>query len=133
MAKHPMGLCMRRPSQASHGCLRSPDHHEDIEGDEIIWAFLRPGSSGQSGQKMLKALEKTRHHEEPVESSFLYDQVAALLCYDPSVRAGERNASSGMSAAAGRVWSVLGDRRLFDRTAVDGLRGELAWLSEALG
>lgn len=81
---------------------------------------------------MLKALEKTHQQAAPAASSFLNDQVAALLCYDPSVRAGERNASSGMSAAAERVWSVLGDRRLFDRTAVDGLCCELAWLSEAL-
>jgi hypothetical protein len=82
---------------------------------------------------MLKALEKTHQQAAPEASSFLSDQVAALLCYDPGVRAGERDASNEMNAAAGRVWSVLGDRRLFDRTAVDGLRGELAWLSEALG
>lgn len=82
---------------------------------------------------MLKALERTHHQAEPVASSFLYDQVAALLCYDPSVRSGEQGASSAMSAAAGRVWSVLGDRKLFDRTAVDELRTELTWLTEALG
>lgn len=82
---------------------------------------------------MLKALEKTHQQAAPEASSFLSDQVAALLGYDPGVRAGERDASSEMNAAAGRVLSVLGDRRLFDRTSVDGLRGELAWLSEALG
>ncbi|MFC9354550.1 CHAD domain-containing protein [Arthrobacter sp. NPDC057013] len=82
---------------------------------------------------MLKALEKTHQQAAPAVSSFLCDQVAALLSCDPGVRAGERNASGGMTAAAGRVWSVLGDRRLFDRTAVDGLRAELAWLFEALG
>jgi hypothetical protein len=81
---------------------------------------------------MLKALERTNHQAEPVASSFLVDQVAALLRYDPSVRSGERDASSAMSAVAGRVWSVLGDRRLFDRTAVHELRAELAWLAEAL-
>ncbi|MFF2318408.1 CHAD domain-containing protein [Arthrobacter sp. NPDC058097] len=81
---------------------------------------------------MLKALEKTHHQAGPVESSFLFDQVAALLRYDPSVRSGEQDASAAMSAAAGRVWSVLGDRRVFDRTAVDGLRAELTWLSESL-
>ncbi|PNH78686.1 hypothetical protein [Arthrobacter sp. AFG20] len=37
-----------------------------------------------------------------------------------------------MSAATGRVWSVLGDRKLFDRTAVDALRTELTWLTQAL-
>ncbi|MFE4834659.1 CHAD domain-containing protein [Arthrobacter sp. NPDC056691] len=82
---------------------------------------------------MLKALESTHHKAGPAASSFLFDQVAALLCYDPGVRSGEHDASSAMGAAAGRVWSVLGDRRLFDRTTVDGLRAELAWLSEALG
>ena len=81
---------------------------------------------------MLKALERTRHQAEPLAPSFLVDQVAALLGYDPSVRSGEQNASSAMSAAAGRVWSVLGDRRLFDRNAVDQLRTELTWLTDAL-
>lgn len=81
---------------------------------------------------MLKALERTHHQAEPVASSFLFDQVAALLCYDPSVRSGEQDASNAMSAAAGRVWSVLGDRKLFNRTAVDELRAELAWLTESL-
>jgi len=38
-----------------------------------------------------------------------------------------------MGAAAAQVWSVLGDRKLFDRTAVDELRAELIWLTEALG
>jgi inorganic triphosphatase YgiF len=89
-------------------------------------------ASGQSGQKMLKALEKTHHQAEPVASSFLFDQVAALLCYDPSVRSGEQDASHAMSAAAGRVWSALGDRKLFNRTAVDELRAELTWLTESL-
>jgi hypothetical protein len=82
---------------------------------------------------MLKALEKTHHHAEPAAPSFLSDQVAALLCCDPSVRSGEQVASNAMSAAAGRVWSVLGDRKLFDRTAVDELRTELVWLTQALG
>ncbi|MFP3462910.1 CHAD domain-containing protein [Arthrobacter globiformis] len=81
---------------------------------------------------MLKALEKTHHQDASVESSFLFDQVAALLRYDPSVRSGGQDASAAMSAAAGRVWSVLGDRRLYNRTAVDGLRAELTWLSESL-
>ena len=81
---------------------------------------------------MLKALEKTHHHAEPVASSFLFDQVAVLLCYDPSVRSGEQDASNAMSAAAGRVWSALGDRKLFNRTAVEELRAELAWLTESL-
>lgn len=81
---------------------------------------------------MLKALEKTNHNAEPVASSFLFDQVAALLCYDPAVRSGGQDASGAMSAAAGQVWSVLGDRKLFDRTAVDKLRAEVAWLTEAL-
>ena len=81
---------------------------------------------------MLKALDRI-HQTEPVAPSFLVDQVAALLCCDPSVRSGEQDASSAMSAAAGQVWSVLGDRRLFDRPAVDELRAELAWLTEALG
>ncbi|RAM37498.1 CHAD domain-containing protein [Arthrobacter globiformis] len=82
---------------------------------------------------MLKALEKTSQQAEPVASSFLFDQVAALLCYDPSVRSGEQAASWAMSAAAGRVWSILGDRKLFDRTEADRLRAELTWLAEALG
>lgn len=82
---------------------------------------------------MLKALEKATHQTDSPAPPFLIDQVAALLCYDPSVRSGEQNASSAMSAAAGRVWSVLGDRRLFDRSAVDQLRLELTWLTEALG
>ena len=81
---------------------------------------------------MLKVLEKTHHQAEPGASSFLVDQVAALLCYDPSVRSGAQDASYAMSAAAGRVWSALGDRRLFNRAAVDGLRAELAWLTESL-
>lgn len=81
---------------------------------------------------MLKALEKTNHHTEPVASSFLFDQVAALLCYDPAVRSGGQDASGAMSAAAGHVWSALGHCKLFDRTAVDKLRAELAWLTEAL-
>jgi hypothetical protein len=81
---------------------------------------------------MLNALEKTHHHAEPIASSFLCDQVAALLGYDPSVRSGEQDAASAMSAATGRVWSVLGDRKLFDRAAVDALRTELIWLAEAL-
>jgi hypothetical protein len=81
---------------------------------------------------MLKALDRI-HQTEPVAASFLVDQVAALLCCDPSVRSGEQDASSAMSAAAGQVWSVLGDRKLFDRPAVDELRAELAWLTEALG
>jgi len=87
---------------------------------------------GRVWTKMMKALEKTNHHAEPAASSFLFDQVAALLCYDPAVRSGEQDASNTMSAAAGRVWSVLGDRKLFDRTAVDKLRAELTWLTEAL-
>ncbi|MFC7849943.1 CHAD domain-containing protein [Arthrobacter sp. NPDC057388] len=82
---------------------------------------------------MLKALDRIHHQAEPAAASFLFDQVAALLCYDPSVRSGEQDASSAMSAAAGQVWSVLGDRKLFDRPAVDELRAELAWLTEALG
>jgi inorganic triphosphatase YgiF len=82
---------------------------------------------------MLKALEKTSQQAEPVASSFLFDQVAALLCYDPSVRSGEQAASHAMSAAAGRVWSILGDRKLFDRTEADKLRAELTWLADALG
>ena len=82
---------------------------------------------------MLKALEKTSRQAESLAPPFLIDQVAALLCYDPSVRSGEQIASSAMSAAAGRVWSVLGDRRLFDRSAVDQLRTELTWLTDALG
>lgn len=81
---------------------------------------------------MLKPLEKTNHRTEPVASSFLSDQVAALLYYDPAVRSGEQDASGAMSAAAGKVWSVLGERKLFDRTAVNKLRAELAWLNEAL-
>jgi hypothetical protein len=81
---------------------------------------------------MLNALERTHHHAEPIASSFLCDQVAALLCYDPSVRSGEQDAASAMSAATVRVWSVLGDRKLFDRTAVDALRTELTWLTQAL-
>jgi len=104
---------------------------EGIEGDGIIWAFFRPGHR-ESLDKMMKALEKTNHEAEPVASSFLLDQLAALLCYDPAVRSGEQDASNTMSVAAGRVWSVLGDRKLFDRTAVDKLRAELAWLTEAL-
>ncbi|WP_395403530.1 CHAD domain-containing protein [Arthrobacter sp. UC242_113] len=82
---------------------------------------------------MLKALERTHQQAEPVASSFLFDEVAALLCYDPSVRSGEQAASWAMSAAAGRVWSILGDRKLFDRTEADRLRAEIAWLAEALG
>ncbi|MDQ0618720.1 inorganic triphosphatase YgiF [Arthrobacter globiformis] len=82
---------------------------------------------------MLKALEKTSPQAEPVASSFLFDQVAALLCYDPSVRSGQQDASNAMSAAAGRVWSTLGDRKLFNRTESDRLRAELTWLAEALG
>jgi hypothetical protein len=81
---------------------------------------------------MLNALERTRRHAEPTASSFLCDQVAALLCYDPSVRSGGQDAASAMSAAAGRVWSVLGDRKLFDRAAVDALHTELNWLTQAL-
>ncbi|WP_314195953.1 hypothetical protein [uncultured Arthrobacter sp.] len=81
---------------------------------------------------MLKVLERTHHQAEPAASSFLVDQVAALLCYDPSVRSGAQDASYAMSAAAGRVWSALGDRRLFHRTAVDELRAELAWLTWSL-
>jgi hypothetical protein len=81
---------------------------------------------------MLKALERTHHQAEPVASSFLVDQVAALLCYDPSVRSGAQDASDAMSAAAGRVWSALGDRRLFNRAAVEELRAELSWLTESL-
>ena len=81
---------------------------------------------------MLKALDITRHQAEPLAPSLLADQVAALLCYDPSVRSGEQDASSAMSAAAGQVWSVLSDRRLFDRNAVDQLRTELTWLTDAL-
>ncbi|MFE4541145.1 CHAD domain-containing protein [Arthrobacter sp. NPDC056727] len=82
---------------------------------------------------MLKALEKTHHTADPDAPSFLVDQVAELLCCDPSVRSGEQYASNAMTAAAGRVWSVLGDRRLYDRTAVDELRAELTWLTGALG
>ena len=82
---------------------------------------------------MLKLLEKTHHQAGPVTPSFLVDQVAALLCYDPSVRSGGQDASSAMSAAADQVSSVLADRRLFDRAEVDELRAELAWLSAALG
>ena len=81
---------------------------------------------------MLKALERN-HQAEPVAPPFLVDQVAALLCCDPSVRSGGQDASCAMSAAAAQVWSVLGDRKLFDRTAVDELRAELIWLTEALG
>lgn len=82
---------------------------------------------------MLKALERTHHQTEPVAPALLFDQVAALLCYDPGVRSGVQHAPGAMSAAAGQVWSMLGDRRLFDRTSVDGLRAELTWLAEALG
>lgn len=81
---------------------------------------------------MLKSLEKTNHHAELAISSFLFDQVAALLRYDPCARSGEQDASSAMSAAAGRIWAMLGDRKLFDRAAVHKLRAELAWLTEAL-
>lgn len=81
---------------------------------------------------MLKALEKAHNQAEPVATSFLIDQVAALLCYDPSVRSGVQDASTAMSAAAGRVSSALGDRKLFNRTAVDELRAELTWLTESL-
>lgn len=82
---------------------------------------------------MLKLLEKTHQQAGAVTPSCLVDRVAALLCYDPSVRSGVQDASSAMSAAAGQVSSLLGDRRLFDRTEVDGFRAELAWLSAALG
>ncbi|MDQ1058649.1 inorganic triphosphatase YgiF [Arthrobacter globiformis] len=81
---------------------------------------------------MLIALEKAHHQAEAAASSFLFDQVAGLLSYDPSVRSGEQDASNAMSAAARRVWSALGDRKLFNRTAVDELRAELTWLSESL-
>jgi hypothetical protein len=81
---------------------------------------------------MLKALEEAHYQAEPVATSFLFDQVAALLCYDPGVRSGVQDASIAMSAAAGRVWSALGDRKLFNRTAVDALRAELVWLIESL-
>lgn len=105
---------------------------ESVEGDEIIGAFSGPGHRDSRDRKMLKALEKAHHQAEPVASSFLFDQVAALLCHDPSVRSGEKDASNAMSAAAGRVWSALGDRKLFNRTAVDELRAELTWLTESL-
>lgn len=82
---------------------------------------------------MLKALEKTHQQAEPAASSVLLDQVAMLLCCDPIVRSGEQVASNAMSAAAWQVWSLLGDRRMFDRTAVDGIRAELTWLTESLG
>ena len=106
---------------------------EGIEGDEVIWAFFRPGHRTSRDRKMLKALERTSQQAEPAASSFLFDQVAALLCYDPSVRSGEQYASDAMSAAVGRVWTILGDRKLFDRTEADKLRAELTWLAEALG
>jgi hypothetical protein len=105
---------------------------EGVEGDAINPAFFWPGHWDSRDGKMLKALEKTHHQAEPLASTYLFDQVAALLGYDPGVRSGEQDASKAMSAAAGRVWSALGDRKLFNRTAVDELRAELAWLTESL-
>jgi hypothetical protein len=99
-----------------------------------------PGPCGTRGSPQLperrcsswKTL--TKHQFEPVTSSLLFDQVAALLCYDPGVRSGAQDASRAMTAAAVRVRSVLGNhRRLFNKTAMKQLRSDLEWLTEAIG
>jgi len=75
-----------------------------------------------------------RHNVEPAASSFLVDQISALLSYDPGVRCGAQEASRAMMTAAGLVRSDLANhRRLLDGSTVKNLSAELEWLSAALG
>ncbi|CAH0156450.1 hypothetical protein SRABI83_00843 [Arthrobacter sp. Bi83] len=97
-----------------------------------------PGPYAQHGSPQLPGYRSSswklqQHQFEPIPSSFLFDQVAALLRYDPAVRSGAQDASRAMTTAAHRVDSALGNhRRLFNKTAVKELRAELAWLTEAM-
>lgn len=115
----------------------SPDLLDSVEG-RLLAAGARP-SRAPSKLARLLSVPRPSSPAPPrtatdVVVSYVAEQVATILAYDPRVRLAEYDSVHKMRVAVRRIRSLLrSGQRLLDTERTGPLEAELRWLAEALG
>lgn len=106
--------------------IQKPDAADRPQEDRTASSEKGPRQHGIPNSATTPEIEST--------TSFLMEQLAALLAHDPGVRSGTQEAARKMRAAARCSRSILEiHRKCFRKSAVKRLRAELKWLAKSVG